>query len=105
VGVFTNLTHDHLDAHGSPEHYLASKAQLFVHLPAGGAAVLNGRDPVWPLLSEVLPPGVRALFYGAPGRGDGGAPLDVEATLVTPSWSGTEIALRAPASWGAPAST
>src|SRR3984957_8918227 len=36
VGVFTNLSHDHLDAHGSPEHYLASKAQLFVGLPARG---------------------------------------------------------------------
>ncbi len=36
VGVFTNLTQDHLDAHGSPEHYLASKAQLFVTLPPDG---------------------------------------------------------------------
>ena len=58
VGVFTNLTLDHLDAHGSPEHYLASKAQLFMHLPSGGAAVLNGCDPASALLSEVLPSGV-----------------------------------------------
>src|SRR5262245_16685645 len=28
IGVFTNLTRDHFDAHESPEHYLASKAQL-----------------------------------------------------------------------------
>lgn len=105
VGVFTNLTHDHLDAHGSPEHYLASKAQLFVHLPAGGAAVLNGRDPVWPLLAEVLPPGVRPIFYGAPGRGGGGcAPLDVSASRALPGWSGTEISLCAPPAWGAPPS-
>src|SRR5207248_2839476 len=55
VGVFTNLTHDHLDAHGSPEHYLASKAQLFVSLPAGGTAVLNASDPTWALLREVVP--------------------------------------------------
>src|SRR5262245_16284197 len=45
IGVFTNLTHDHLDAHGSPEHYLASKAQLFMALPRGGTAVLNACDP------------------------------------------------------------
>ena len=45
IAVFTNLSHDHLDAHGSPEHYLASKAQLFLSLPPGGTAVLNGRDP------------------------------------------------------------
>src|SRR5512145_2888251 len=30
LGVFTNLSQDHLDAHRSFEHYLASKAQLFV---------------------------------------------------------------------------
>jgi UDP-N-acetylmuramoyl-L-alanyl-D-glutamate--2,6-diaminopimelate ligase len=104
VGVFTNLTHDHLDAHGSPEHYLASKAQLFVHLPAGGAAVLNGRDPASSLITEVLPPGVRTITYGAPGRGDGDAPLDLSATGVEPGWGGTEIELHAPAAWGAPAS-
>ena len=39
VGVFTNLSHDHLDAHLSAEHYLASKAQLFMTLRAGGAAI------------------------------------------------------------------
>src|SRR5688572_15498063 len=36
VAAFTNLSHDHSDAHGSPEHYLASKAQLFMRLPPGG---------------------------------------------------------------------
>src|SRR5262245_62675531 len=82
VGVFTNLTHDHLDAHGSPEHYLASKAQLFVHLPAGGAAVLNGRDPASALLAEVLPDGVRAIHYGAPDRGEGRAALYLEGVRV-----------------------
>jgi UDP-N-acetylmuramoyl-L-alanyl-D-glutamate--2,6-diaminopimelate ligase len=64
IGVFTNLTHDHLDAHESPEHYLASKAQLFTSIPAGGTAVLNARDAATPLLLEVLPAGVRALRYG-----------------------------------------
>ena len=76
VGVFTNLTHDHLDAHGTPEHYLASKAQLFVHLPAGGTAVLNARDPASALLAEVLPPGVRTFSYATPDRA---APLAREA--------------------------
>jgi UDP-N-acetylmuramoyl-L-alanyl-D-glutamate--2,6-diaminopimelate ligase len=95
VGVFTNLTHDHLDAHGTPEHYLASKAQLFVHLPAGGAAILNGRDPASALIAEILPPGVRTVFFGAPDRGEPIAPLDIEATRVEPSWRGTHITLRA----------
>src|SRR4029453_16526048 len=60
-GVFTNLSHDHLDAHQSPEHYLASKAQLFMTLPAGGAAILNGCDANAALLEDVLPMGVERI--------------------------------------------
>src|SRR5258707_3156058 len=36
VAVFTNLTRDHLDMHGSAEAYLSAKAQLFLALPPGG---------------------------------------------------------------------
>jgi UDP-N-acetylmuramoyl-L-alanyl-D-glutamate--2,6-diaminopimelate ligase len=95
IGVFTNLTHDHLDAHGTPEHYLASKAQLFVHLPRGGTAVLNGCDPSSALLSEVIPEGVRVLRYGTASRGEETAPLDLRATRVDLSWRGTTLALEA----------
>jgi UDP-N-acetylmuramoyl-L-alanyl-D-glutamate--2,6-diaminopimelate ligase len=63
VAVFTNLTRDHLDQHGSPEGYLAAKAQLFLTLPAGGVAVLNADDPASALLREVIPAGVRVLDY------------------------------------------
>lgn len=95
VGVFTNLTHDHLDAHGTPEHYLASKAQLFVHLPEGGTAVLNACDPASELLSEVVPAGVRVFRYGVPSRGEATAPLDLKATRVDVGWKGTTIHLDA----------
>jgi UDP-N-acetylmuramoyl-L-alanyl-D-glutamate--2,6-diaminopimelate ligase len=94
VGVFTNLTRDHLDRHGSPEHYLASKAQLFVHLPAGGAAILNGCDPASLLLAEVVPKGVRVLYYGVRSRGKPLVPLDLEASRVELSWKGTHAELR-----------
>lgn len=56
VGVFTNLTRDHLDAHGTPEAYLASKAQLFLGLEPGGVAVMNGDDPATELICELLDP-------------------------------------------------
>ena len=100
VGVFTNLTHDHLDAHGSPEHYLASKAQLFVSLPAGGVAVLNAGDPVFELLAEIMPAGVKVLSYAVPSRGEVQGTPDLVASSVEVSWSGTTVAcdVRDPAS-------
>jgi UDP-N-acetylmuramoyl-L-alanyl-D-glutamate--2,6-diaminopimelate ligase len=100
VGVFTNLTHDHLDAHGTPEHYLASKAQLFLHLPPGGTAVLNGADPSTDLLAEVIPPGVRVLRYAVPSRGEPTAPIDLRATSVATSWHGTKMVTEASVSLG-----
>jgi UDP-N-acetylmuramoyl-L-alanyl-D-glutamate--2,6-diaminopimelate ligase len=45
VGVFTNLSGDHLDYHGTMEAYRAAKRRLFENLPAGAAAVLNRDDP------------------------------------------------------------
>jgi UDP-N-acetylmuramoyl-L-alanyl-D-glutamate--2,6-diaminopimelate ligase len=92
--VFTNLSHDHLDAHQSTEHYLASKAQLFMALPAGGYAVLNGCDPACELLREVVPKGVRTLHYGVASRGAAHVALDVEGFDVALSWSGSTCKLR-----------
>lgn len=44
VAVFTNLSGDHLDYHGTMAAYAAAKARLFGLLPADGAAVVNGDD-------------------------------------------------------------
>lgn len=52
VGVFTNMTRDHLDFHGTFENYLEAKAKLFEMLgqadavKQGKAAVVNVDDPV-----------------------------------------------------------
>ncbi|MCC6322129.1 MAG: UDP-N-acetylmuramoyl-L-alanyl-D-glutamate--2,6-diaminopimelate ligase [Phycisphaerales bacterium] len=48
AGMFTNLTGDHLDYHGTMEEYAAAKAMLFAGLPTaedGGVAVVNIMDP------------------------------------------------------------
>ncbi len=50
VGVFTNLTQDHLDYHGTMEAYLAAKARLFTMCAAG---VLNADDPASAAIMEV----------------------------------------------------
>lgn len=49
VGVFTNLTQDHLDFHGTMEDYCDAKALLFQHC---GAGVVNADDPWTPRLTK-----------------------------------------------------
>jgi len=47
VAIFTNLTRDHLDYHGTMENYFAAKQKLFTALAEGakkGAAVINIDD-------------------------------------------------------------
>ena len=46
VAVYTNVTADHLDRHGSLEGYRAAKRRLAELVDPPGALVLNGDDPV-----------------------------------------------------------
>ncbi len=93
IGVFTNLTHDHLDAHGTPEHYLASKAQVFVSLQKGATAVLNASDENYELLREITPNGVILRSYAVPSRGPPQGEPDLVASSVDVGWRGTRITL------------
>ena len=43
-GVFTNLTHDHLDYHKTFEEYLATKKKFFDDLPKNTFAITNSDD-------------------------------------------------------------
>lgn len=60
VAVFTNLTRDHLEYHGSMEAYAAAKAKLFDAAPC---AVLNLDDPFGVELSGRLRGRVRTIGY------------------------------------------
>jgi UDP-N-acetylmuramoyl-L-alanyl-D-glutamate--2,6-diaminopimelate ligase len=68
VGVVTNITHEHLDFHGSFEAYRAAKARLFA-MAAGSTrkgvpktAVLNADDPSYEFLRGIRAD--RELSYG-----------------------------------------
>jgi UDP-N-acetylmuramoyl-L-alanyl-D-glutamate--2,6-diaminopimelate ligase len=54
VGVFTNLSDEHLDWHQSMANYFKSKAHLFELLRSGSAAVINVDDPYGAELLNVL---------------------------------------------------
>ena len=45
VAIFTNLTHDHLDYHGTMENYFLAKKKLFDNLKEDGIAITNVDDP------------------------------------------------------------
>ena len=67
AAVFTNLTRDHLDYHGSMAAYAAAKARLF-RRPELRLAVVNADDPLARLMLAGLPGGrqgpVRVLATG-----------------------------------------
>ncbi|GAB4504003.1 MAG: UDP-N-acetylmuramoyl-L-alanyl-D-glutamate--2,6-diaminopimelate ligase [Anaerolineales bacterium] len=70
IGVVTNITHEHLDEHGSYENYRAAKARLFESLqwtrpkPQGNPrlAVLNQDDGSFTFLNEFVKG--RKVSYG-----------------------------------------
>ncbi len=89
VGVFTNLTRDHLDFHRSMEAYRAAKARLFAVLPAQGWAVLNADDPSAPVMRAVTR--ARVLTYGLRAR------AEVRARDVRLHLRGSEFVAETPA--------
>lgn len=55
VAAFTNLTHDHLDYHGTMDDYFAAKARLFdTLLPKDGIAVIYTDDPYGEKLASMV---------------------------------------------------
>ncbi len=96
VAVFTNLTRDHLDYHGTMEKYFAAKRLLFdgTVYPAPRVAVINANDPHGQeLAAAARKAGAEVRTYGIGGiaQGDwraasysltpGGAVLDLETPV------------------------
>lgn len=63
AALFTNLTRDHLDYHGSMSAYAAAKARLFQR-PELALAVVNADDPLARLMLSGIHPAVRVLASG-----------------------------------------
>jgi UDP-N-acetylmuramoyl-L-alanyl-D-glutamate--2,6-diaminopimelate ligase len=94
VAAFSNLTHDHLDFHGTFEAYRDAKARLFQAL-APRTAVLNVDDAFGLWLAENTPASVVRVGMGGDndvsGAGLSALPTGVEGEL---SVHGQRVALR-----------
>lgn len=91
VAVFTNLTRDHLDYHGTMDAYLAAKARLLDYLSPDGTAIVNADAEAW----AALRPGRPALTFGVQRDADFRAtkirytPAGSEWRLITPAGAET----------------
>jgi UDP-N-acetylmuramoyl-L-alanyl-D-glutamate--2,6-diaminopimelate ligase len=86
VGVFTNLSRDHLDYHRDMDDYFLAKSRLFtdylkVSAKADKAAVIYGEDPRGPeLIAKVRSEGLEVWSYGEDSKWDV-YPLDVKSDV------------------------
>jgi len=91
VALFTNLTRDHLDYHGTMTAYGAAKARLFAW-PTLEACVVNADDPFGRTLADAARArGQNVLTYGMAGA-------DIVATRVAATPAGLELSIVTP--WG-----
>jgi UDP-N-acetylmuramoyl-L-alanyl-D-glutamate--2,6-diaminopimelate ligase len=95
VGVFTNLSGDHLDYHQTMDSYLAAKRRLFEALTPDATAVVNRDDPA----STQIVSGIRARVLGfaldAPADVSGEIErLDGEGSGFTLRHAGAEVPVR-----------
>jgi UDP-N-acetylmuramoyl-L-alanyl-D-glutamate--2,6-diaminopimelate ligase len=59
AAVFTNLTRDHLDYHGTLGAYLDAKRSFTALIRTDGAAIINADDPAWSGLAQHVPRALR----------------------------------------------
>lgn len=85
--VFTNLTQDHLDYHGTMEQYRRAKLRLLQLRKPGAAAVLNADDPAW---RDLGPDAGRVVRFGVEVE------ADVRAEELALADTGMEWLLRTP---------
>jgi UDP-N-acetylmuramoyl-L-alanyl-D-glutamate--2,6-diaminopimelate ligase len=91
VALFTNLTRDHLDYHGTMAAYGAAKARLFAW-PGLELAVINADDAFGQsLIDSARARGLRVLSYGASGA-------DIVASEITMIPAGIALTVATP--WG-----
>jgi UDP-N-acetylmuramoyl-L-alanyl-D-glutamate--2,6-diaminopimelate ligase len=96
--LFTNLTHDHLDYHGSMAAYARAKASLF-EMPGLETAVLNLDDALGAELARRLAGRVRTIGYSLSSQ----KPVGVDEFVVAGRMAGARLEIHS--SWGKASAT
>lgn len=92
VGIFTNLTRDHLDFHVTFENYLSAKTKLFQSLSSEGnckkgkTAIINGDDEAGDFILQRTQ--CKTMTYGID------ADADLKAKDVTVRATGTQFEIK-----------
>ena len=98
VAVFTNLTQDHLDFHGTLEEYARAKRRLFEALAAGTkprrAAVVNADDPAGAGMVRDL--GLSTLRFGLRFGLRSGRASEIWPRAYTSGIDGTHMEVETP---------
>lgn len=89
VGVFTNLSREHLDYHETMEEYARAKSLLFAALPPEAGAVINADDPIAATMIDAC--GCPVFRYGF-SRG-----VDVTAEVRRVDIDGFSMIIKTPA--------
>lgn len=91
VGVFTNLTHDHLDFHGDMEKYFKAKRILFSTENGNGieSAVINTDDPYGKRLADEVSMPVLSFGFNDQAK--------IQAISYTSRFNGTSLDCKTPA--------
>jgi UDP-N-acetylmuramoyl-L-alanyl-D-glutamate--2,6-diaminopimelate ligase len=99
VAIFTNLTQDHLDYHGTMERYAAAKARLFegVGTPAPRVAVINAEDPASRKMIGAARRCSEVITFRANPSASPGKRAEFEAHDIALSAGGTSFRLQTPA--------
>ncbi|MFP4144839.1 MAG: UDP-N-acetylmuramoyl-L-alanyl-D-glutamate--2,6-diaminopimelate ligase [Phycisphaeraceae bacterium] len=97
AAVFTNLTGDHLDAHGTMEAYAAAKARLFAGLGPAATAIISAGDPWAHAMTAALPAGLEALTCRV---ADPDEPVDAVAVARVERLSAAASRARFVGPWG-----
>lgn len=89
AAAVTNVTHDHLDYHGTADSYLSAKGEIAGLLHADAPLLLNSGDNGCRLLGDRLPKSCRTILYGV-----GNPSAELRASVISTTHRSQRIRLH-----------